>query len=186
MHDTSQLLLTHWGRDEMVAILPTTFSNALYWMKMNEFRLRFHWSLFPRIQLTIFQNCFHIMSLRRLGDKPLSEPMVVRLPTHICVIRLPWDLKNGFCYTQSTPHNNYGVLTQFNLLRCFIELSTCMKWISLTYVCFMLIQYPKNILFANCVHSAFNSTTWFSINHTNLLEIIWYPIYQNHTNSESE
>ena len=28
-----------------------------------------------------------IMAWRRPGDKPLSEPMVVRLPTHICVIR---------------------------------------------------------------------------------------------------
>ena len=26
-----------------------------------------------------------IMAWRRSGDKPLSEPMMVRLPTHICV-----------------------------------------------------------------------------------------------------
>ena len=31
-----------------------------------------------------------IMAWRRLGDKPLSEPMMVRLPTHICVIRPQW------------------------------------------------------------------------------------------------
>ena len=31
-----------------------------------------------------------IMAWRRLGDKPLSEPMIVRLPTHICVIRPQW------------------------------------------------------------------------------------------------
>ena len=28
-----------------------------------------------------------IMAWRRPGDKPLSEPMIVRLPTHICVTR---------------------------------------------------------------------------------------------------
>ena len=28
-----------------------------------------------------------IMAWRRSGDKPLSEPMSVRLPTHICVTR---------------------------------------------------------------------------------------------------
>ena len=28
-----------------------------------------------------------IMALRRPGDKPLSEPMMVRLPMHICVTR---------------------------------------------------------------------------------------------------
>ena len=39
----------------MDAISQTTFSNAFSWMKMHQFRLRFHWSLFPRIQLAIFQ-----------------------------------------------------------------------------------------------------------------------------------
>ena len=28
-----------------------------------------------------------IMAWRQPGDKPLSEPMMVRLPTHICVTR---------------------------------------------------------------------------------------------------
>ena len=28
-----------------------------------------------------------IMAWRRPGDKPLSEPMLVSLPTHICVTR---------------------------------------------------------------------------------------------------
>ena len=31
-----------------------------------------------------------IMAWRRPGDKPLSEPMVVRLPTNICVTRPQW------------------------------------------------------------------------------------------------
>ena len=31
-----------------------------------------------------------IMAWRRPGDKPLSEAMMVRLPTHICVIRPQW------------------------------------------------------------------------------------------------
>ena len=31
-----------------------------------------------------------IMGWRRPGDKPLSEPMVARLPTHICMTRPQW------------------------------------------------------------------------------------------------
>ena len=31
-----------------------------------------------------------IMAWRRPGDKPLSEPMMVSLPTHVCVTRLQW------------------------------------------------------------------------------------------------
>ena len=50
--------LTHWGRGKMDAIFQTTFSNAFSWMKMFKFRLRFHWNLFPRVQLTLFQHWF--------------------------------------------------------------------------------------------------------------------------------
>ena len=31
-----------------------------------------------------------LMAWRRQGDKPLSEPMMARLPTHICVTRPQW------------------------------------------------------------------------------------------------
>ena len=41
--------LTHWGPDEMAAILQTMFPNAFSWMKICEFSLRFHWSLFLRV-----------------------------------------------------------------------------------------------------------------------------------------
>ena len=52
------LTLTHWGRDKMAAISQTTFSNVFSWMKMYELRLKFHWSLFLRVQLTILQHWF--------------------------------------------------------------------------------------------------------------------------------
>ena len=42
----------------MAAISQTTISIVFSWMKMLEFRLNFHWSLFLRIQLTIFHHWF--------------------------------------------------------------------------------------------------------------------------------
>ena len=54
----NRISLTHWGRDKMDATSQTTLSNAFSWMKMLEFRLKIHWSLFPRVQLTIFQHWF--------------------------------------------------------------------------------------------------------------------------------
>ena len=51
-------VLTHWGRDQIDAISQTTFANAFSWMKINEFPLGFHWSLFLRFELTIFQHWF--------------------------------------------------------------------------------------------------------------------------------
>ena len=50
--------LTHWGRNKMDAISQTIFSTAFLWLKMFEFRLKFHWNLFLGVQLTIFQHWF--------------------------------------------------------------------------------------------------------------------------------
>ena len=51
-------LLTHCGRDKMVAIFQTSSSNAFSWMKMYKFLLGFHWRLLLRVQMTIFQHWF--------------------------------------------------------------------------------------------------------------------------------
>ena len=53
-----QYYLTHWGRDKMAAVSQTIFSNAFSWIKMYEFRLKFHWSLILRFKLTVFQHWF--------------------------------------------------------------------------------------------------------------------------------
>ena len=53
---SSSFPLTHWGRDKMAAIFQTAVSNGFSWMKMYELWLKFHRSLFPRAQLTIFQH----------------------------------------------------------------------------------------------------------------------------------
>ena len=43
------LSLTHLPLDKMATILQTTFSKAFCWMKMLEFWLKCHWSLFLRV-----------------------------------------------------------------------------------------------------------------------------------------
>ena len=58
LHLPGNIELTHWGRDKIDAILQTTLSNAFSWMKMFEYWLKFHWSLFPMVQLRIFQQWF--------------------------------------------------------------------------------------------------------------------------------
>ena len=83
-------MLTHWGWDKMVAIFQTTFSYAFSWMKMYEFRLRFHWSFVPKVPINNIPALVLIMAWLWLGDKPLSEPMMVSLLTHICVTRPQW------------------------------------------------------------------------------------------------
>ena len=47
-----------WGQNKIATIFQMTFSNAFSWMKMHQFWLRFQWSLFLGVQLTIFQHWF--------------------------------------------------------------------------------------------------------------------------------
>ena len=65
--------LTHLGRGKMAAIFLTAFS----WMKMYQFWLLFHWSLFSGVPDNNIQTLVQIMAWRRPGAKPLSEPMMV-------------------------------------------------------------------------------------------------------------
>ena len=44
----------------------------------------------PRGPINNIPTLVQIMAWRRPGDKPLSEPMMVSLPTHICVARPQW------------------------------------------------------------------------------------------------
>ena len=41
----------------------------------------------PKSPINNIPSLVQIMAWRRAGDKPLSEPMMVILPTHICVTR---------------------------------------------------------------------------------------------------
>ena len=44
----------------------------------------------PKGPINNIPELIQIMAWRRSGDKPLSEPMMVSLPTHICVTRPQW------------------------------------------------------------------------------------------------
>ena len=71
--------LTHWGHDKMAGIFQT-FSNAFSWMKMYEF----HWFL-PKGPINNIPVLVQIMAWGRPGDKPLSEPMLVKFTdAYIC------------------------------------------------------------------------------------------------------
>ena len=58
-------------------------------MKMYELRLRFH-KFGPNGPIDYIRALFQIMAWRRPDGKPLSEPMMAGLLTHICVTRPQW------------------------------------------------------------------------------------------------
>ena len=85
-------LLTHWGRDKMVAIYQTSFSNAFSWKNIFGFRLRFHWHFLPQGTISDIPELVQIMAWRRPGEKPLFEPMMVILLRHSSPMSLTWPL----------------------------------------------------------------------------------------------
>ena len=76
----------------MASSFPTTFSNAFSWLKMllmkNEIKISLKFD--SNGSINNIPTLVQIMAWRRPGDKPLSEPMMVRLSTHICVTRPQW------------------------------------------------------------------------------------------------
>ena len=52
--------------------------------------LKISLKIFPKVRINNIPALVQIMAWRRPGDKPLSEPMMVSLPTHICVTRPQW------------------------------------------------------------------------------------------------
>ena len=59
----------------MAAVFQTIFSNTFSCMKMHEFRLRFHWSLFPRVQLTKSRHSWHQERTRKTVFESVKNPM---------------------------------------------------------------------------------------------------------------
>ena len=96
--------LTNWGRDKMAAISQTTFWYIFSLIKILEFRLKFHWKFVPRGPINNILPLVQIMAWRRPGDKPLSEPMMVRLLRHLCVTRPQW-VKPFRC----SPFSNFAI-----------------------------------------------------------------------------
>ena len=73
------------GRHFPDDILRWIFLNENSWILIN-ISLKF----VPRVPINNIPALVQIMAWRRPGDKPLSEPMMVSLLTHICVTRPQW------------------------------------------------------------------------------------------------
>ena len=84
------IVWTQWGRDKIAANFLTTFSNGFSWMKMYEFRLKFHWSFFLMVQLTIYQHWFRYWWLADQETSHYLNQSWHSPPTHTCVTRPQW------------------------------------------------------------------------------------------------
>ena len=74
---------------KMAAISQTTFSNAFSLMKI--YMIQISLNFVPKGPINNISALVQVMAWHRLGDKPLAEPIMVSLMTHICVTRSQWD-----------------------------------------------------------------------------------------------
>ena len=73
----------------------------------------------PKVPINNIPAMVQIMAWRRPGDKPLSGPMVVSLPTHICVARPQWVKycnRNAIWVGYPIHWNGNGLLNKYSLL----------------------------------------------------------------------
>ena len=86
------------------------FLNGNVWILIN-ISLKF----VPKGPINNTSALVQIMAWRRAGNKPLSEPMMVKLPTHICVTRPQWvkqwfdDEKQWYNVSLVSPASNYDL-----------------------------------------------------------------------------
>ena len=87
--DLTQVLNTlrprQHGRHFPDDIFRCIFLNENIWIAIN-----ISLSFVPKGPIDTIPALVQIMAWRRSGDKPLSEPMVVSLLTHICITRPQW------------------------------------------------------------------------------------------------
>ena len=103
------LTLTHWGRHQIDAISQTTFSNAFFENENEWISPRISLKFVPKVRVNNIPALVQIMAWRRPGDKPLSEPMMVSLLTHICVTRPQWVKSLRFSYTAIGSDDGFGL-----------------------------------------------------------------------------
>ena len=74
-----------------------------------------------------------IMAWRRPGDKPLSEPMMVRLPTHICVTRPQW-------VNTLRPNNKVAIFFKTSFSDIFSSMANFAFWFNCHWSLFLRVE----------------------------------------------
>ena len=120
------------------------------WIFLNEnvlISIKMSLKFVPRGPISNIPALVQIMGWRLPGDKPLSEPIMVRLMTHICVTRPQWvkHVHIGTCYILDKGLHNPIEVFRFQLLwldrniltltiglflLTWINFNTSMAWIS--------------------------------------------------------
>ena len=138
--------LTHWGRDKMAAISRRHFRmHFLEWKWMTSIKISL--KFVPKVPINNIQALVQIMAWRWPGDKPLSEPMMVVLPTHICGTRPQWV--NSYLWVCNAQHVYVAVEQQHgHVLHSFVA-----KFHEIGMKIYVIIHCTKYILYVGTVET---------------------------------
>ena len=113
----------------------------------------------PRGPINHIPTLVQVMAWRRPGDKPLSEPTMVRLPTHICVTRPQWVsfVKVWFMFFESRSYLS-GVPDLWDrnkILRggdlSHLHVPDCI-WVFFYFVWFVFVHHNFQFYFELCTY----------------------------------
>ena len=90
LHHNKSNSLTRWSRDKNGRHFADDTFKRIFLNENIKIPITISLKFVPRGSINSIPALVQKMAWRRPGDKPLSEPMVVRLPTHICVTRPQW------------------------------------------------------------------------------------------------
>ena len=112
------LRLRQNGRHFAHDIFKCIFLNGNAWISL-KISLKF----VPKVRINNIPALVQIMAWRRPGDKPLSEPMMVSLLTHICVTRTQWVKVSWWRHDMETLDLISGPFWQWSTNHCWISLA---------------------------------------------------------------
>ena len=107
-------------------------------------------------QINNIPTLVQIMAWRRTGDKPLSEPMLIMLLTHICVTRPQWV--NLFLRLLCLETDIWHLILYFY--------SYCIKWQHMHWCSYWIITHIYPFVLSCIIHILhLLFTRWFSLNY---------------------
>ena len=83
VESTRKLALTHWGQDKMAINFPEDIFKCIFLNENVWISIKISLKFVPQGTINGIPSLVQILAWRWPGDKPLSEPMMVRLPMHI-------------------------------------------------------------------------------------------------------
>ena len=138
------------GRHFPDDIFKWIFLNENVWISIN-ISLKF----VPRGPINNIPTLVQVMAWRRPGDKPLSEPMMVRLPAHICVTRPQW-VNDSFTFILQNCFNRTTTIVKFPKCMAYIHVGHCL--IALVQINKYVVNVNGGSLTSSMGHPL--STTW--------------------------